>query len=101
MNVPEGLAAREATGGRADPGEVHLRAVDPRAVNVDLHCHSRMSDGVLAPAELVRRARDNGVRIHALTDHDELGGLAEAACEAARGPGRTLHCASVRKEGPV
>ena len=52
--------------------------------SVDLHCHSRMSDGVLVPAELVRRARANGVRIHALTDHDELGGLAEAAREAAR-----------------
>ncbi|MFP5404885.1 MAG: PHP domain-containing protein, partial [Gammaproteobacteria bacterium] len=43
-----------------------------------------MSDGVLAPAEVVRRAHANGVQIHTLTDHDELAGLAEAASEAAR-----------------
>ena len=51
----------------------------------DLHCHSTVSDGALAPAELVRRAAARGVRVLALTDHDELRGLAEAraAAEAA------------------
>lgn len=48
-------------------------------LNADLHCHSMVSDGTLAPAVLARRARDNGVQLWALTDHDELGGLAEAA----------------------
>ncbi len=47
-------------------------------LNVDLHCHSHKSDGVFAPAELAVRAQRNGVDIWALTDHDELGGLAEA-----------------------
>jgi 3',5'-nucleoside bisphosphate phosphatase len=51
--------------------------------NYDLHCHSTASDGLLAPAELVRRAAGNGVDILALTDHDELCGLAEARAEAA------------------
>ncbi len=51
--------------------------------NVDLHCHSRVSDGLLAPAELAARARDRAVTTLALTDHDETGGL-EAAAEAAR-----------------
>jgi predicted metal-dependent phosphoesterase TrpH len=51
--------------------------------NIDLHCHSRLSDGVLAPAELVSRAHANGVDFLALTDHDELGGLAEARARAA------------------
>jgi predicted metal-dependent phosphoesterase TrpH len=51
--------------------------------NVDLHCHSRLSDGVLAPAELVARAHANGVDVLALTDHDELGGLPEARAQAA------------------
>lgn len=51
--------------------------------NFDLHCHSTASDGVLSPAELVRRAAANGVYALALTDHDELSGLAEAA-EVAR-----------------
>lgn len=52
-------------------------------LNVDLHCHSTVSDGLLAPADLVRRAHANGVQMMALTDHDELGGLAEAGAEAA------------------
>jgi predicted metal-dependent phosphoesterase TrpH len=50
--------------------------------NVDLHCHSTVSDGLLAPRELVRRAAANGVDMLALTDHDHLGGLAEAREEA-------------------
>lgn len=55
-----------------------------KALNADLHCHSTVSDGLLTPAELVRRAHGNGVELLALTDHDEIGGLAEAADEAAR-----------------
>jgi predicted metal-dependent phosphoesterase TrpH len=54
-----------------------------RAPNYDLHCHSTASDGLLAPAEVVRRAAVNGVDVLALTDHDELCGLAEARVEAA------------------
>jgi len=53
-----------------------------RTPNYDLHCHSTASDGLLAPAELVRRAGVNGVEILALTDHDELCGLAEARAQA-------------------
>jgi len=51
--------------------------------NYDLHCHSTASDGLLAPADLVRRAAGNGVDILALTDHDEISGLAEARAQAA------------------
>lgn len=51
-------------------------------MNADLHCHSTVSDGLLAPAAVVRRAHGNGVELLALTDHDELGGLAEARAEA-------------------
>lgn len=46
--------------------------------NADMHCHSTVSDGLLAPAEVVRRAHANGVDLFALTDHDEVGGLSEA-----------------------
>jgi len=49
----------------------------------DLHTHSTASDGTLAPHELVRRAAAAGARILALTDHDTLDGLPEAAAEAA------------------
>ncbi|MDR1228635.1 MAG: PHP domain-containing protein [Azoarcus sp.] len=52
-------------------------------MNADLHCHSTVSDGCLDPAALVRRAHANGVDLLALTDHDELGGVADAAREAA------------------
>ncbi len=51
-------------------------------MNADLHCHSTVSDGLLAPIEVVRRAHANGVELLALTDHDELKGLAEAKAEA-------------------
>lgn len=47
-------------------------------IKVDLHCHSTFSDGVLAPAQLAARAHANGVQVWALTDHDELSGLADA-----------------------
>jgi predicted metal-dependent phosphoesterase TrpH len=54
-----------------------------KPLNADLHCHSTVSDGLLRPAELVRRAKANGVELLALTDHDEIGGLAVARAEAA------------------
>lgn len=53
-------------------------------LNVDLHCHSTVSDGTLEPEELVQRAKENGAYALALTDHDELGGLARAQAAADR-----------------
>ena len=53
-------------------------------MQVDLHCHSTASDGALPPAELVARAHERGVRLLALTDHDTLEGLSEAAAAATR-----------------
>src|SRR5262245_44772090 len=52
----------------------------------DLHCHSTHSDGLLSPAAVARRAAARGVDVLALTDHDEVSGLAEAR-EAAREAG--------------
>ncbi|MDP1651381.1 MAG: 3',5'-nucleoside bisphosphate phosphatase [Rhodocyclaceae bacterium] len=55
-------------------------------MKVDLHCHSNVSDGLLPPAEVACRAADNGVELLALTDHDDVAGLAEARTAAeARG----------------
>jgi predicted metal-dependent phosphoesterase TrpH len=45
---------------------------------IDLHCHSRHSDGELTPTALVARARERGVTALALTDHDSVLGIAEA-----------------------
>lgn len=47
-------------------------------LNVDLHCHSNVSDGVLPPAAVAEHAHKAGVNVWALTDHDEVGGVASA-----------------------
>lgn len=50
--------------------------------NFDFHCHSIVSDGLLPPQQVARRAADNGVDLWALTDHDDIGGLEEARAAA-------------------
>jgi 3',5'-nucleoside bisphosphate phosphatase len=52
-------------------------------LDYDLHCHSSYSDGTLSPAELVARAAGREVKVLALTDHDDVAGLEEAAKAAA------------------
>ncbi|HEY3596452.1 MAG TPA: 3',5'-nucleoside bisphosphate phosphatase [Paraburkholderia sp.] len=51
-------------------------------MNADLHCHSTVSDGQLAPADVARRAHAGGVTLWALTDHDEIDGQTEARSAA-------------------
>jgi len=58
-------------------------------VRIDLHTHSRASDGTQTPAELVTAARAAGLDVVALTDHDTTAGWDEAAT-AAREVGMTL-----------
>lgn len=57
-------------------------------VRIDLHTHSRVSDGTDSPAELVAAAAAAGLDVVALTDHDTTAGWAEAA--AALPDGLTL-----------
>ncbi len=45
----------------------------------DLHLHSLASDGLLAPAAVVDLCQKRGLSFLALTDHDTLSGLKEAA----------------------
>ncbi len=52
-------------------------------MNADLHCHSCVSDGTLTPQALAQRAKERGVELWALTDHDEVGGQRGAAEAAA------------------
>ncbi|MFD6467198.1 PHP domain-containing protein [Streptomyces goshikiensis] len=47
-------------------------------MRIDLHAHSTASDGTDSPAELVRNAAAAGLDVVALTDHDTVGGYAEA-----------------------
>jgi DNA polymerase III alpha subunit len=56
--------------------------LEPHLINADLHSHSCMSDGALEPRELALRAAQNGVQLWALTDHDEVVGIAEARAAA-------------------
>lgn len=51
-------------------------------IDVDLHLHTNYSDGTENPGELVERAWREGLRTIAVTDHDGIGGLQEAACAA-------------------
>ena len=51
-------------------------------LNADLHCHSVVSDGTLTPEVLAARAKNNGVELWALTDHDEIAGQQRAAAAA-------------------
>ena len=46
--------------------------------HIDLHAHTTASDGSLSPSELVALARETGLAALAVTDHDTVGGLAEA-----------------------
>jgi len=48
-------------------------------VRIDLHTHSTVSDGTQSPADVMRDAADARLDVVALTDHDSVGGLEEAA----------------------
>jgi len=56
---------------------------------IDLHTHSRVSDGTETPAELVRAAVVAGLGTMALTDHDSTAGWGEAT-RTAQNTGITL-----------
>ena len=64
---------------------------------VDLHCHSTASDGTYAPSDVVDLAVRSGLSALALTDHDTVGGIQEAAEAAQRAgldflPGIEISC---------
>ena len=53
-------------------------------VIVDLHAHTRASDGTQTPSEVVARAARRGVTVLAITDHDTVAGLPEAIAAGRR-----------------
>ncbi|GAA2420192.1 PHP domain-containing protein [Actinomadura vinacea] len=65
-------------------------------MRIDLHTHSDISDGTRPPAEVMRRAREAGLDVVALTDHDTVAGWDAAAGELPDGlalvPGIELSC---------
>ncbi|HEU0130219.1 MAG TPA: PHP domain-containing protein [Mycobacteriales bacterium] len=66
-------------------------------MRIDLHAHSTASDGTDVPSLVVSLARDAGLDVVALTDHDTTAGWAEAAAALPPGltlvPGAELSCA--------
>ncbi len=53
--------------------------MDYKSGNIDLHIHSRASDGSLAPLDILHLAREIGLAAIALTDHDAIDGAKEIA----------------------
>lgn len=53
-------------------------AVPGKIPSIDLHMHSKASDGALSPSELMRLCHERGLGRIALTDHDTINGVAEA-----------------------
>ena len=46
-------------------------------MKIDLHMHSRVSDGTDSPLELLGKVKDAGLEVFSLTDHDAIKGCAE------------------------
>ena len=51
-------------------------------IEVDLHLHTRASDGTLTPTELVELCAGRGLKTIAISDHDSTEGLTEAFAAA-------------------
>jgi histidinol phosphatase-like PHP family hydrolase len=73
---------------------------------VDLHLHSKASDGVWTPAEVVEQAHVNGLEMIALTDHDTTYGVSEAVSAGRKFdlnvvPGIEIDCEYVCSKGSV
>jgi predicted metal-dependent phosphoesterase TrpH len=49
----------------------------PARNQVDLHCHTRRSDGLMEPRDLYAAAQAYGMRLVSITDHDTLAGYRE------------------------
>ncbi|HEY9473821.1 MAG TPA: PHP domain-containing protein [Mycobacteriales bacterium] len=72
-------------------------------MRIDLHAHSTASDGTDRPARLVTAARDAGLDVVAITDHDTSAGWAEAIDALPVGvtlvPGAELSCVATGPDG--
>jgi predicted metal-dependent phosphoesterase TrpH len=66
----------------------------------DLQAHSFHSDGELRPREVVELAARAGVELFALTDHDTVDGVDEAAAEAYRRDVRFLAASEISAVDP-
>lgn len=72
-------------------------------MRVDLHIHSRYSDGLLSIEEILEKIKKNNVKVFSITDHDSIDGLEEASQKAKEYvfefiPGLELSCDFKEKE---
>ena len=58
---------------------------------IDLHSHTNESDGTFSPAELITAAREGGVEVLGITDHDTFAGY-DRAVPLAQAAGVELVC---------
>jgi hypothetical protein len=70
------VAGRHAAASGTEPGA-------SGDASADVHTHTRRSDGVLEPAELLRQAYAAGVRLFAIADHDNLAAYRELTAPGA------------------
>ncbi len=70
--------ARFEESGTSESGQELFPTLWPEGGKADLHTHTNYSDGVLSPAELVKKARAAGLSTISITDHDHVGALDEA-----------------------
>lgn len=59
-------------------------AIPPEPATVDLHTHTLRSDGLLEPAALLGAVAGAGVRLLAITDHDDLSAYRELTASGAQ-----------------
>jgi predicted metal-dependent phosphoesterase TrpH len=74
------------------------RSIDLSARRIDLHTHSTASDGTTLPGQLVEQAREAGLDVVSLTDHDTTAGVDAASAALPAGltlvPGAEISCVS-------
>ncbi|MDD5038966.1 MAG: PHP domain-containing protein [Dehalococcoidales bacterium] len=69
---------------------------------VDLHIHSNASDGLLSPAEVVRKSAEGKLTIIALADHDTVDGILPALEAAKAFPGlKVIPCVEISTDVPT
>ncbi len=70
---------------------------------IDLHVHTTASDGLYSPTEIVYKAKEKGLKVLAITDHDTVSGIEEAKkaaemCNITLVPGIELNINATRGE---
>ncbi|MFH1211763.1 MAG: PHP domain-containing protein [Candidatus Woesearchaeota archaeon] len=58
--------------------------MQPQYSTIDMHIHSTASDGVDSPQEIVAKAKEIGLRLISITDHDCIDGVAPGRIAAER-----------------